>query len=77
MRCREVAELITDYLEGALSPADRASFEEHVAGCDSCTAYIAQLRATRRVLGHLAEVEVPPAIEGELLAAFRDWRREA
>ncbi|HVD02345.1 MAG TPA: zf-HC2 domain-containing protein [Candidatus Dormibacteraeota bacterium] len=74
MRCREVVELMTDYLEGALSAADRARFEEHLAGCPGCTAYLEQLRVSLRVLGALAAVPVPEAQRRELLAAFREWR---
>jgi len=74
MNCREVVELMTEYLEGTLSPADRARFEEHIAGCDGCTAYLAQLRTTRRALGALAEEPVPEALKEELLKVFRTWR---
>ena len=74
MTCRQVVELMTDYLEGALSAVERARFEDHIAGCDGCRAYLAQLRTTRRVLGRLADEPVPAAVEKELLAAFRSWR---
>ena len=74
MKCRDVVELMTDYLEGALSPADRARFEEHIAGCDGCRAYMEQLRATRRVTGRQADEPVPESLREELLTAFRDWR---
>jgi len=74
MTCREVVELMTDYLEGALSGADRARFEEHIAGCDGCRAYLAELVTTRRVLGKLAEEPIPEHLESELMKAFRDWR---
>jgi anti-sigma factor RsiW len=74
MNCRQVVELMTDYLEGILSAADRARFEEHISGCDGCRAYLAQMRMTRRLVGRLAEEPVPETVERELLAAFRDWR---
>ena len=74
MNCRQVVELMTDYLEGALSPVERARFDEHIAGCDGCRAYLEQLRMTRRVLGRLADEPVPAAVEQELLEAFRSWR---
>jgi anti-sigma factor RsiW len=74
MTCRQVVELMTDYLEGALSAIDRARFEEHIAGCDGCTAYLAQLRTARRIMGRLADEPVPAAVEKELLEAFRSWR---
>jgi anti-sigma factor RsiW len=77
MTCREVVELMTDYLEGALAPADRTRFEQHLAGCDGCRAYLAQLRQTARVVGRLREAPVPEHLRLELLAAFRDWRSDS
>jgi anti-sigma factor RsiW len=74
MTCRQVVELMTGYLEGTLSVAERARFEEHIAGCDGCRAYLAQLRTTRQVLGRLADEPVPASVEKELLEAFRSWR---
>jgi anti-sigma factor RsiW len=74
MNCRQVVELMTAYLEGALSPGDRARFEAHIAGCDGCTAYLAQMRMTMRVVGKLADEPVPAGIQKELVEAFRSWR---
>jgi anti-sigma factor RsiW len=74
MTCREVVELMTDYLDGALSPTERARFERHIGGCDGCTAYLAQLRKTREVVGRLADEPIPASLEQELLEAFRNWR---
>jgi anti-sigma factor RsiW len=74
MNCRQVVELMTDYIEGALSAVERARFEDHIAGCDGCRAYLAQLRMTSKILGKLADEPVPPAVEKELLEAFRSWR---
>jgi anti-sigma factor RsiW len=76
MNCRQVVELMTAYLEGALSAADRARFEEHIAGCDGCTAYLAQMRMTMRVVGRLAEEPVPEVLQKELVGAFRSWRSQ-
>jgi anti-sigma factor RsiW len=74
MTCRQVVELMTDYLEGALSPADRARFEEHISGCDGCRAYLAQLSATRRALRKLADEPIPQHLQLELLKAFENWK---
>ncbi|HXC80204.1 MAG TPA: zf-HC2 domain-containing protein [Candidatus Acidoferrum sp.] len=74
MTCRQVVELMTDYLDGALASDDRARFEAHIAGCDGCQAYLAQMRATRKVVGTLAEAPVPKTVEDELVKAFRDWK---
>ena len=74
MKCREMVELMTEYLEGALSPLDRERFETHIAGCDGCRAYLEQMRATRNTVGMLANEPIPERIQDELLKAFRDWR---
>ena len=73
LSCRELVELVTDYLEGALPGADRRRFEKHIAACDACTAYIEQIRLTITATGELTEEDIEPQARDELLAAFRDW----
>jgi len=74
LSCREVVELVTDYLEGALAPDVRAALEEHISVCDPCRAYIAQVRTTTRLAGLTRELEERPDRDA-LLAAFREFRR--
>jgi anti-sigma factor RsiW len=74
LSCRELVELVTDYLEGALAPADALRFEAHIATCDGCTVYLAQLRQTIELTGTLTVDAVSPAAELALLDAFRGWR---
>jgi anti-sigma factor RsiW len=66
-------ELVTDYLEDAMAPHERARFEEHLAICPGCQAYLEQLRVTIEALGGLPEERLEGAARDELLAAFRDW----
>ena len=73
--CQEVVELVTDYLEAALSPDEAALFEQHVNFCDGCDWYVEQMRATVTAVGRIEETGVPPEARDRLLAAFRDWRR--
>jgi anti-sigma factor RsiW len=75
LSCQELVELVTDYLEGALDERDRAAFERHLAGCDGCTEYVEQLRATVRVTGTLTVDDLGTQAEAALLQAFRDWKR--
>lgn len=74
MNCRQVVELMTDYLEDVLSPSDRARFEEHLSGCDGCRAYLEEMRTTRRILGKLAYDPMPESVQRDLLRAFRNWK---
>jgi anti-sigma factor RsiW len=71
--CQELVELVTDYLEGALEPADLRRFEEHIADCGKCTDYLAQMRATISAVGALTPDDLSPEAEQELLHLFRDW----
>ena len=71
--CRQVVELISDYLDDAL-PADvRAAVEVHLAGCDGCTMVLQEFRRTISMTGMLTEDDVTPAQRDILLAAFRGW----
>ena len=74
LNCRELVELVTDYLEGAMPPAERARFEAHVATCDGCDAYLIQMRETIVVLGTLPADRLSSTAEEQLRGAFRDWR---
>jgi anti-sigma factor RsiW len=74
LTCQELVELVTDYLEGTLPRRQRRRFEQHISGCDACTTYLGQMRATIELTGRLRAKDLDPDAEAELLAAFRDWR---
>jgi anti-sigma factor RsiW len=73
--CREIVELLTEYLGGTLSVQDRTRFDEHLATCPPCTAYIAQVRTTLDVAAELGTAGNPPdsEVEQRLDQMFRDW----
>ncbi|MCW2978860.1 MAG: anti-sigma factor [Solirubrobacterales bacterium] len=72
--CQEVVELVTDYLEGALSRRERRRFEAHLADCPHCTEYLAQMRATIRLTGQLEPGDLSPEMSDDLGEIFRRWR---
>lgn len=74
MSCSELVEHVTDYLEGAMAPEERARVEEHLAGCEGCTTYLEQIRTAIRLTGMLTEEQVSPEARTALLDAFRDVR---
>jgi len=74
LTCREVVELMTDYLDGFLSASDRARFEDHIQGCDGCRAYLAQMRKARSLMGRAGEEPMPEPLKAELMTAFRSWK---
>ena len=74
-RCAEIVELVTGYLEGTMSGAERERFERHLAFCTECDIYLNQMRDTIAITGTLAEEDVDPVALDRLLAAFREFRR--
>ena len=75
LTCKELVELVTEYLEESLPPRVRAQFEEHLAVCPGCTTYLEQMRQTIRAMGQLTEASLEPETREKLLALFRNWKR--
>ena len=75
LTCRELTELVTDYVEGRLSLWQRVRFTMHVGMCPSCREYVRQMRLTRSVVGS-ALPELPDEVAAELLERFKHWKRD-
>lgn len=78
MTCRELVEIVTEYLDGAMSPEERARFEEHLDMCEGCREHLDQVETTLRVLEVMPDTEAAvgevPGLD-KLLDAFRDYRQ--
>jgi anti-sigma factor RsiW len=74
MTCKELVELVTAYLDGALRGRTRRRFEAHLASCEACTAYLAQVRETIWLAGRLTEEQLTQEQRAGLVVAFREWR---
>lgn len=72
--CRDVVEVMTDYLEGALPAAEARRLERHLATCPGCSEYLRQIRTIAGALGGLGEDALPREMRDGLIAAFRDLR---
>lgn len=75
MTCRELVELVTAWLDGALPSADRVRFDAHLVDCPYCRVYLEQMRRSVGLLGRLSEDTIDPVARDELLQRFHDWYR--
>ena len=75
IRCHQIVELVTDYLEGALDEAERTRFEMHIMVCRGCENYVDQMRQAADAAGDVPPEEPDPEQMEELLEAFRSWKR--
>ena len=73
--CRDIVELVTDYLERVLPAEETALFEQHLNFCDGCVSYVEQMRAAVATVGRVRDEDVPQEARQRLLAAFREWKR--
>ncbi len=71
--CRQVVELVNDYLEGVLPRRDRRRFERHLRACPNCTAYLEQMRLTVAATGRLGPEDLSPEARDEFTRLFRNW----
>ena len=61
MKCEVCQELLEEYLDGEIAPADREQVDSHLIACVGCSASFAALNAEQEIFAHYdREVEVPP-----------------
>jgi anti-sigma factor RsiW len=77
LTCQELVELITNYLDNALTAEERQRFEHHLEFCHGCRAYLEQMRTTLQLVGSLSVEDIPDEMRSELLAVFRGLRKNA
>jgi anti-sigma factor RsiW len=71
LACKELVEIVTDYLEGTLPDRDRARFEAHILTCGPCREYVEEMRTTLRLTGRVTTESISTDARDELLRAFR------
>lgn len=74
--CREFVEFLSDYLDRALSPEQKAAFDAHLAVCPPCVAYLKTYQQTVQLgknafksLDEPVPVEVPEELVRAILSA--------
>lgn len=70
LACRQVVELLTEYLEQSLPPAERVALEQHLVTCGPCTTYLKQLRTTIALAGGLRREDIPGPVMDRLARLF-------
>ena len=71
MECRQIAELLGDYLDGSLPKATRELLEWHIESCAPCVAFVNTYRGTVDAAKKLRETAVPPELKQRLLNVLR------
>lgn len=70
--CREIAELLTDYIDGTLPPSLRELIDWHIDGCGPCVAFVNTFRSTLGATRRLDDVPpMPEELKQRLVAVLR------
>jgi len=70
MTCRELIDVLDDYLTGELPAGERIVFDAHLATCAACIAYLRAYRDTVRVARAAAADDDETDAPAELIAAI-------
>jgi anti-sigma factor RsiW len=79
MTCRELVEFLSAYLDGELPEEVRHQFDEHLAACPECSAYLATYRETVRLAKDAfqdADAPLPGDVPERLVKAILAARRK-
>lgn len=74
VECRQIAELLGDYLDGSLPQHTRELIEFHIDGCAPCVAFVNTYRGTVDAAQRLREVRIPAELKQRLLKVLRSDR---
>jgi anti-sigma factor RsiW len=74
IECRQIAELLGDYLDGTLPKHTRELLEFHIDGCPPCVAFVNTYRGTITATRTLPETPMPTELKKRLLSVLREHR---
>jgi hypothetical protein len=75
MRCDEIRNRLSEYLDGELPPGERRGVEQHLSGCEGCRKELSELEAALGHLASLSEVEPPPFYAQSVMRRVREEAR--
>jgi hypothetical protein len=75
IECRQIAELLGDYLDGSLPRETRELIDFHIDGCAPCVAFLNTYRGTVDVARKLPDITIPPELKKRLLTVLKSTKR--
>jgi anti-sigma factor RsiW len=72
--CAKAVSLVTDYLDGTLTRAERARFLTHMRECDHCNEHVKQIQVTVAAAGRVSDDDLDPMVREDLMNLYRRWR---
>lgn len=70
--CREITNLLLDYMAGELDPETVAAFEAHLRLCPDCVAFLNTYKKTVRAIRSLRYKSIPAELERRVRRFLRE-----
>jgi hypothetical protein len=71
MNHNEIRHMLSEYIDGAVSPEDRTAIEEHLKTCERCSDALKELRQTVAVIRSVEEIDPPAWMTQKIMAKVR------
>jgi hypothetical protein len=73
--CKQIAELMADYLNDKLRPKVKEDFQKHLNLCPDCVNFLNTYKKTVQSAATLRAEEIPPKVRDNVLAFLRQKLR--
>ncbi len=70
--CREICDLLSDYVDGELAPETRDLLLNHLEGCPPCERFLKTFQKTRSLCRESLLQEMPEELRSRLHAFLRE-----
>ncbi len=74
--CKEIADLIIDYLENSLDAEDMKEFDMHIEGCVDCHAFLNTYKKTVSLTRQISCEEIPDELRSRLSAFLKKKKKD-
>ena len=75
--CKQMTDLILDYLNDKLSPTVKRDFQQHLKICPDCVNFLSTYKKTVSVSRSIRSEEIPPRVRNNILNFLRFSTRKS
>jgi hypothetical protein len=75
--CKQMTDLVFDYLNGKLGPSIKRDFEQHLRICPDCVNFLNTYKKTVSVTRSIRPEEIPPRVQNNILDFLRTRVRKS
>ncbi len=74
--CKDVVDLIMDYIENSLEPEAVKDFDKHIDGCECCHGFINTYKRTISLTNQISREEIPDELYSRLSTLLKERKNQ-